>query len=920
MKIFNNKLNKYQLEVNNKNHSPSFGCKKIPLAVMNPNHWKTLSAATTIVGLASIAINSNKTETDYTQLREILRNQAIEWNTGANRQPIHTEEDIESIIESYKKNPKLVSQMISMVSKYPFAQEPRFSAKGIESVVFAAEKNPQLVNKLLYMGYVENNVIQKYSYSADEISSIVALATDAPEIVNKISSLVKQYPDKSFVPRFDYADDYSKIVKAYKKNPTVINDLINIEGLIAREIVEISEIFENKDFYNDLKTTLPKDYLFKTDNIKGFGQLTQLFKSDFKNLTINQKEYLNKYLSKLPKEIIDIYRKHFIDFDAKLSQLKMALGLYNENISSNPEKKISFIKNIIANNNTEVENVLKSFDFTQYGKDGLPLKYPRKEFINKINNLIKDLSPNEKNIILNHFGLMEGYDGYDGLLSNKPLDNPKLSKEAQTIAKEIKKEIDIFTLNNEVITGNKKADVVLTALIQGIGGYPFYVGKKQHNNHAYSIDIHTLKALQSAMNHPLYEELSDISKTILKTSILLHDIGKKGGVVDTGHESLSGTFAETILKDFSLTEDVKNRIIDTIYNHHWFAAYCNKALSPQEVAAYCRYPENLKIYEIFAKSDFENVSNDFHLQCTPGATNQAEFDNYIKKQIKPIYPLLDRIRSKSPLVFDTKFFLNGERFPRESAIIKGDLVKLKVLNFNKLADNASLQEYGFTTGVTKENARFLVHVPLNFEETYTLLKNRNNRPSISASCIKFLANNIAYNKNFGFILNSQQADISIAYKENLSIGCKRNFEDFKDLLLLEKNNPKNPFLYTKYKEKRVYLRDNLINELSKKRYNLSEAEYGKLADYIISKKYTTQITKDIKISDKIIKAEDLKNALETSLESLFNREQEINEVDCYSPTIQGLFARVEKLEDCPQEFLSFAAKYDLPIILMRPSD
>ena len=32
-----------------------------------------------------------------------------------------------------------------------------------------------------------------------------------------------------------------------------------------------------------------------------------------------------------------------------------------------------------------------------------------------------------------------------------------------------------------------------------------------------------------------------------------------------------------------------------------------------------------------------------------------------------------------------------------------------------------------------------------------------------------------------------------------------------------------------------------------------------------------------------------------------------------------MFAKVEKLEDCPEEFLKFAKEHDLPIILMKPT-
>ena len=83
------------------------------------------------------------------------------------------------------------------------------------------------------------------------------------------------------------------------------------------------------------------------------------------------------------------------------------------------------------------------------------------------------------------------------------------------------------------------------------------------------------------------------------------------------------------------------------------------------------------------------------------------------------------------------------------------------------------------------------------------------------------------------------------------------------------------------------------------------------------KKYTNQI-KDIRINNKVIKAEDLVSSLDKSRDELFNGSFH-SEIVSLNPRIKGLVAKVEKLENCPKEFLEFAQKYNLPIILMKPS-
>ena len=75
------------------------------------------------------------------------------------------------------------------------------------------------------------------------------------------------------------------------------------------------------------------------------------------------------------------------------------------------------------------------------------------------------------------------------------------------------------------------------------------------------------------------------------------------------------------------------------------------------------------------------------------------------------------------------------------------------------------------------------------------------------------------------------------------------------------------------------------------------------------------------ILSKIIKVQDLTDALEKSRDSLFEGDSnEHSEIIPITPKVKGLIAKVEKLEDCPQEFLKFAKEHDLPIILMKPTD
>ena len=98
---------------------------------------------------------------------------------------------------------------------------------------------------------------------------------------------------------------------------------------------------------------------------------------------------------------------------------------------------------------------------------------------------------------------------------------------------------------------------------------------------------------------------------------------------------------------------------------------------------------------------------------------------------------------------------------------------------------------------------------------------------------------------------------------------------------------------------------------------MNKLEYAQLSKYLLTKKYLSQITNDIKIGNQLIKASVLTSCLEKSREKLFEETQVHNEIVAINPKIKGLIVKGETLDECPKEFLYFAQKHDLPIILMK---
>ena len=809
---------------------------------------------------------------------------------------------------------KVTSENFDLVSKLLF--ESDFPKDKIASIIESSF--PDFVKKLCYESKLSSEQIVFVASRLNDTNLFLAehLCFDEKFPKEMIADILGSInPDNKYLglelySRKDFPNEEisSVLYNVNRSNISLARELCFNQEFPKQYIARILSKTNERNIELAHKLCLEKGFDLQLDKIPELLQTAANINIDIKTLTLSEKINMYDTITNLPKGLLSLYKEYF-NVDAKLAELTMALGKKRSVIKIPLKQQRMFVKGILANNNPAVERVLKDFDFSQYGKEGLPLRYSREYFTANVKELLENLRPEERALILNHFGLVEGAAGFDGLPTNKKFESSEVSAQVREIAEKIQKEIEEFTTENRVYTDDREADEVLNSLLQGLPEFTSIVGKEQHGTHAYSVDIHTLKVLQSAMNNPLYAKLTDLDKTILKIAALCHDFGKRGGVVDNGHASSSAEYCAAILEKFEFPQGVKDRIIDIVENHHWFEAYNTGRAKASDVAVRCRRPEDFVIYEILAKADFENVNKDFHIARSEGVSTQAEFDKFMQDKMQAIDEALALIYSKANLVFDTQFVRKGEMFPRQTVEVLGEVTELKVLNFNELDDNASLQQFGFTSGVTKQSARFIVHMtdPTNgaMNSVMVLTQNSLNQSAWSTSLIKASNNRTYVNRKFGFVLDVDQANISEANYANTSSGTGKGLATFKTLLFEQGRH-------------RTYVRDHLLKELSVKGIDLDDREYAQLTRFLITKKYTTQINKDIKIGDKVIKAKDLVDALEKSRDALFEGGNIHSEIVPINPRVKGLIAKVETLEECPPEFLAFAKKHDLPIILMKP--
>ena len=305
------------------------------------------------------------------------------------------------------------------------------------------------------------------------------------------------------------------------------------------------------------------------------------------------------------------------------------------------------------------------------------------------------------------------------------------------------------------------------------------------------------------------------------------------------------------------------------------------------------------------------------------------------------------------------------------------MVELRVLDLNKLPDNASLEQYGFPPGTTKENVRFLVHMTrpniANLESVIRLTQNHLLHNTWSASIIK-PSKNITYeNLEYGFALNANQANFADAFFENIASGNNKTLESYRDSLFgkilhydieqigidltLEEHRQLRKIIMEKgylpninediiigdktINQKQVfdacggdswlYLRDIMLENLKNEGFELSDNEYADLTRYLLTKKDLTQITKPnlkgelagkpVKAGKHSIPVLTLVDCLNKTLERLFDGGHVQSEVITIDPIPAAFLAKAENLEQCHHDFLVTAKKYKdtIPVIIQKSS-
>lgn len=569
----------------------------------------------------------------------------------------------------------------------------------------------------------------------------------------------------------------------------------------------------------------------------------------------------------------------------------------------------TMMRKFFSNSDKLIEGILKNADFAKYGKQGIPLMYSRDKFIADLDRITSLMPYDERQNVFDKIGIEPHYDyrsgrldGFNGYLS---YDNLNFKEDSELF--------DIvygFLQENSVNTGDKNLDEALNALINGMPEFLSVIGKKQHGSHDYSVDIHILKVLQTALLNPKYSELSNKDKTALKFSIMLHDIAKREGELDSNHPQASADLSRNIISRYKFPLVFKQRIYELVKNHHWLKEYNSGEKSAEDIAVIFRRKGDINIARIMAEADLKCINETGYFWKNYGIALKEE------KQ-KPVDAALEMQKQSGQLLYTSKI-INRGNIP--SVDYKGSLYK--VIDVPNLSDKELSRI--FAPGTAKSDLRFAVHVVSDKNDkkiaklqTACSLGDVAGDGVLSVSYISPDDKRTINDYRFGLSFNVSPENTVNAYTSNQYSGTFKNESDFLELVRADEE------ILREYRQ--------VIPDTIKKQLGLSDEEYGKLYDMIFDNKHLSgiylntfddrtkrmiNVDKKFVINGRIIEGRDVAAAIKKAGSTLIKETFDFNEVNLYKPIANAFIAKVDSIDEIPDEFLEFVRNNSLPIVLL----
>ena len=626
-----------------------------------------------------------------------------------------------------------------------------------------------------------------------------------------------------------------------------------------------------------------------------------------KNIYNISTEKPNKEEFAFLKDIIEMLEK-------EINITNLALPIPNET----KKLAINTIFNSTNNELTDFENTIKSSIPTlkKYPK-GLPLKYSREDFTKDLNELLKKDYEGSIKFIQKDLGF-NGYprEYFNDLFEDDEFedDEPyelmcetltlpdcfyanglKIKETDSELQKEIKTLAKKFLYENEVQTGNKELDKELNLLIKTFPEFVNMIGRKQHQTHDYSLDIHTLLVLANILNDDNYKNLNANERLTIKSVALFHDICKKEEIADNKHPKTSANAAKSILSKIYTNKEQLDRVYNLIQYHNFFDRYENSGMKEKLETEYSfafRRPNDFELAKLFTKADLKAVSDDFY---------DEHINQLSTKNLRGINKKLNEYQQTGNAIFPT-YIVNKTKLNQHKQTIKGR--EFTVINTHNIGPTQDLEEYGFETGTKKKDLRFLVHMTSDFD-TLKILEQANEDSILSESFISLFHKKTYCDREYGVILKHKNYDIISTASENQGSGACKDLYDIERLLK---------------EDERTRFSTNFLTALGIKPNNTNKKHYQEFYNNVLAN--CTSLNKinpdkTFNIGEKEVKGSEIIKAIKDYQDSLFSlTNKEHNEIVGFAPEVQGVIAKAKNVNKLPDKLLDFAYANNYPIIMM----
>ena len=703
-------------------------------------------------------------------------------------------------------------------------------------------------------------------------------------------------------------------------------DVLNLNGLeqVAKiedlKLDKISKIFSAHPEYAG---TVDCRVVGKLNDFADYLDRTDL---QINELSIEEKRNLLKLFMQYNADLYDQTFHKIINCDliphdkdsycSTLPKLIKSLGLDTTPLTREVKQNYYKAMDSLADpNGAFMKTNLEDLDFK------LELTYPRETFISHMQELMKDLTPQERMKATDYFGfefrtLADGsfvMNGYPVNINNGAKMAEITDPQTKAVIEKMRPYVKQFSENNKIhIDGNPELAAQLNDIIKAFPEFLTTVGKVQHRTHDFTVDVHTLKVMQGVMSNPRYAKLPEADKRALQIATLMHDLTKAENHIDKTHPAYSAFDTYYLLSKMDMPESERLKIYQIIKNHDWLEQYNKKIKNPdgtfrdmtpeektkaaQDTAFELRQGNSFEMASILAEADLAGVKR-----------NGVFFEKYKDELVKgneEIGALVTELQK-------TAIHLPQERIPHASDIIADgenvveveiDGIKNKVVY---LQPDMELSQYGFADGLNSNDLNVLVHA---FDDdgagaTFQALGQIDSDALLSSSYITYEKGNYHVFRTQGFILDVASDDIHAAYYRDFGSGTKKDIELLKDEYLFS----------TQRSKERKY-----ISELLKQKLGLSDEEYTKFLPEI-SDKSILELDKTHPEAARAMR--EIFDAMEGGKRSAG---RQYNEILITRPKIQGIFFEGKHKDDStpgeytidkvPEYLRRYAADNDLPII------